>query len=143
MKTHLVRFAATLIVLGAVSQVAAADSPVIAFRDQPAAPVFSPELIQLGASRRDVESLLGAPPDRLNRDTWIYWEFKTTNEAGNRRGYDTLLIAFVEDRVVDLRVVPRQPVKQWLAQQRQRASESRVADASKTSVPESPSKPTP
>lgn len=128
MKSHVLHLAAATFGAFCAHFLAGAPAdPLVAFREQPPVLNSLSELVRLGTVRRDVESLIGAPGDRLSRDVWVYWNFKTTDEDTNRRGYDTLLITFVDDRVVNLKVVSSGPVKQFLALQRQRLERSRVA----------------
>jgi hypothetical protein len=137
MKSRLLCFA--LVTLGALSAnllVAAQAAPVGAFSARNEAPDFSSGLIQLGVSRDEVVSLIGAAAHQHSRDVWIYWDFTSTKEPANRRGYDTLLVTFVGDRVVNLKLVPSLHVKLFLVQQRQRLPKSHIAATARSSVSE-------
>lgn len=114
--------AAALAAFHAPLVVAAPDAPTTVVRRQRETSDLSSARIQVGTSRREVESLIGAPADRLSRDVWVYWNFTTLDETTNPHGFDTLLLTFVGDRVVSLKLVPGQPVRQFLAQQRRRGA---------------------
>jgi hypothetical protein len=113
-------------------------APLIAYKTTAPKPDSFDALLHRGASRALIASKIGLPADRLSPDIWVYWNFQTTDETVNRRGYDTLLVTFVEDRAVGFKLVSAEPVKRRLAQQRRGAREDATAASLQRSSPATP-----
>jgi hypothetical protein len=58
-----------------------------------------------GLTKETVVTRLGMPSQIVSPELWVYREFYTDHQAAAQRGFDTLVIRFVGNRVDKLRVV--------------------------------------
>jgi hypothetical protein len=56
-------------------------------------------------SKQIVAARLGMPSQIVSPELWIYREFYTDHQGAAQRGFDTLVIVFVGDRVDKMRLV--------------------------------------
>ena len=63
------------------------------------------EAIRRGCPRNEVLEKIGDPGTRLSRDVWVYWNYRCTDLAAERRGFDALILTFSDDRVTDMKIV--------------------------------------
>lgn len=108
----------------------ASDStPVVAYSAEQSAPVgLLSEAIRRGSSRHEVLTKIGSPGTRLASNVWVYWNYRSNNLAAERRGLDTLILTFSDDRVTDMKIVN----SDTLAAALNRRSEGRVAAGAMT-----------
>ena len=108
-----------LLFVFALSPLFAADdfSPLIAFpksQDYPGAPPY----IQRGMKHKEVYRLAQTPFERITPDIWAFRGFKSNDEVANRQGFDTLVVFFHEDRVIDMKLVSWRTLKELVAQRK-------------------------
>lgn len=93
-----------VLLLAMVCLARADEHPVIAYPADQSGPGHGP-FVGKGTSKEDVRLILGAPDDRLSPDIWIYLRRQTTDPRINRLGYDTMIIVFARNLVVEQRLV--------------------------------------
>ena len=98
---------------GHTSLAAAASRPAAA----PSAVEFKPFVLNLkpGSSPAEVRSKLGAPHAMLGADLWIYWNYGAPNPNSANPAFDTLVIAFTDNRVTAVKITDARAVRQLLA----------------------------
>lgn len=104
------RFAFLLLSAAALPAVFAGEpeslEPLSSLADLSPAPA-----LRRGALAADVVAALGDPAVRLSRDVWVYWNHRTDQVALQQQGFDTLVVAFTQGRVTNLRLVTHQSVE--------------------------------
>ena len=91
---------------------AATTTPV----SEPVVALTTPLRIEKGMTREKVTAVFGAPSAVLSASVWVYFNFKSVSvpQAAN---YDTMVLTFQEDRVVEIRFCDSKPVRAFLARQ--------------------------
>lgn len=93
------------------------------------APEFKPFILELppGASSAVARRILGAPQATLGSDLWIYWNFGAPNPNRANPEFDTLVVAFEQERVIAVKITDGRVVRQLLAQAAAQAKAAAVA----------------
>lgn len=111
-------------VLGAPSFLAASESEpreLIGYRGVKSAP--NPfHHARHGMLRFDVIVAVGMPDQKLSPDVWIYWDCKSNNPADSERGFDTMVLRFEKDRLIQMRLVEGRAIKAFIAAQAKAAA---------------------
>jgi hypothetical protein len=79
-----------------------------------ASPLRSLRGVKPGASSAAIRQALGQPDLVLPPAVWVYWNFHTDRAEAVRRGLDTMVIRFEDDRAVDARIVSGAQVRALL-----------------------------
>jgi len=72
----------------------------------------------LGTTRGVVLLALGSPSVELSPNVWVYQNYRPSDPAPRRQGFDTLVMVFEEDRVARLRLVNGKTLAAHVAYQR-------------------------
>ncbi len=80
-----------------------------------------------GSSPAMVQKALGLPSAVLRKDIWVYFDFSKPNPNAANPAFDTLVVAFTDGRVTDVKITDGRVVRQLLAQQQAHAAKSSVA----------------
>ena len=75
-----------------------------------------PFTFKVGATPREVKSVLGEPNQKPGRDIWVYHNFEANSKEANRLGCRTLVIVFEGSRVADLKLVNERAATVIIAQ---------------------------
>jgi hypothetical protein len=76
----------------------------------------------------EVRAIFGAPAALLSPDVWVYFDVKAVNPGGVKvKGSptapcDTMLVKFTKDRADEIQFCESRPVRDFIAQQQQRAA---------------------
>jgi hypothetical protein len=98
-----------------------AAAPVVAPAERSADIGHVPEFAR-GTPKETIATRLGMPSQVFGPTLWIYREFFTRFRDADRRGYDTLVVIFADNRVVTMRVVNGEELDALLAAQRRAAA---------------------
>lgn len=114
----------------------AMSSPVASFAAASSAAEFRPFVLALrpGSTPAETRQALGAPHATLGPDLWIYWNFGDPNPNAANPAYDTLVVAFADDRVTAVKTTDGRVVRQLL-EQAARAGKNTAVAASATPSP--------
>ena len=82
----------------------AGEQAVIAYPADQNGPGRGP-FVGKGSSKEDVRLILGDPDDQLSPELWIYRNRQTSDSRINSLGYDTMVIVFARNLVVEQRLV--------------------------------------
>jgi hypothetical protein len=79
---------------------------------------FTPFTLNLkpGSSSATVRTVLGVPDATLGPDLWIYLSLGAQNPNRDNPEFDTLVVAFTNDRVTAVKITDGRVVRQLLAQ---------------------------
>ena len=107
------------------SLVLTAALAVCSFASEP----FRPFVLNVtpGSSPAAVQKVLGLPSAMLGKDLWVYFDFSKPNPNAANPAFDTLVVAFTDGRVTDVKITDGRVVRQLLAQQQAHAAKSSVA----------------
>lgn len=111
----------TLLLPALLLSFAAGHSSLAAAASRPAAvssaAEFKPFVLNLkpGSTPAEVRSKLGAPHAMLGTDLWIYWNYGAPNPNSANPAFDTLVVAFTDNRVTAVKITDGRAVRQLLA----------------------------
>ncbi|MDO8542085.1 MAG: hypothetical protein Q7S40_16735 [Opitutaceae bacterium] len=90
---------------------------------------FRPFILKLtpGSSSESVRKTLGVPSATLGKDLWVYFEFSQANPNAENPEFDTLVIAFTDGRVTDVKITDGRVVRKLLAQYQAQLAKASVA----------------
>jgi hypothetical protein len=79
---------------------------------------FQPFTLKLkpGSSPAEALRALGKPHAMMGSDLWIYWNFGDPNPNSANPEFDTLVVAFTNGRVTDVKITDGRVVRRLLAQ---------------------------
>jgi hypothetical protein len=80
-----------------------------------------------GSSPAVVQKTLGAPSAKMGSDLWVYFNFAQSNPNVDNPAFDTLVVAFAENRVVAVKVTDGRVVRKLLAEYQAQLAASTVA----------------
>jgi len=94
-----------------------------------AAETFRPFMLELtpGSSSVVVQKTLGVPSAKMGQDLWVYFNFTHGNPNAVTPAFDTLVVAFENNRVVAVKVTDGRVVRQLLAQHKAQSVPAAVA----------------
>jgi hypothetical protein len=104
------RTASVLILAAALSvsalSAASNNTSAIAYSVNTATSVSSGfEKVSLGATQGAVMRVLGSPALEISPDTWVYHNYHADLDLANDQGCDTMVISFVQGKVVNMKLV--------------------------------------
>lgn len=90
----------------------------------PAAGPATPAAI--GSSKPAIAARFGMPSQIVSPELWVYREFYTDHQGAAQRGFDTLVIVFAQEKVIQMRIVNGEMLTAAL-EARQRAQTAALA----------------
>jgi hypothetical protein len=118
MKTHVGGVAAVSVFATlACSDVVAESAELIKDDAIVAIPINQTGRLQLfprGTARAVVVRELGEPPATLGNDLWIYWDFRGGSRTGVDRAVNTLVMFFMADKVISLKLAEADVIREVL-----------------------------
>lgn len=94
-----------------------------------AAEPFRPFVLSLapGSSAAAAQKALGAPSAKLGPNLWVYFDFAKPNPNAANPAFDTLVVAFHDGRVSDVKITDGRVVRVLLAQYAAQRAKAPVA----------------
>lgn len=89
---------------------------------EPAVDYWSTNVAVKGMDKPGVLRVLGSPGERVNANLWVYWQYYSPEKAAEiAAGHDTLVVAFADDKVSEMKLVNGALLRKHLSGKRQRA----------------------
>ena len=90
---------------------------------------FRPFILKLkpGSSPETVQKVLGNPSATMGKDLWVYFEFAESNPNVENPEFDTLVIAFTDGKVTDVKITDGRVVRKLLAHYNAQLAKASVA----------------